>query len=71
MRAKQEGKRNVAVSRNGHATKLQNDDFVRIGMDAGFHLGALKPASAQRDATGRYPGSNTKKQMSLDLEDLW
>jgi hypothetical protein len=67
-----EGKGNVAVAvyRSGHTTKLQNDDFVRIGMDAVFHLGVFKPASAERDATGRYPGANPRKQMSLDLEDL-
>lgn len=71
MCATQEGKENVAVSGNGHATKLQNDDFVRIGMDAVFHPGVFKLTSAERDATDRYPGANTKKQMSLDLEDLW
>ena len=65
--ATQEGKGNVAVYRSGHTTKLQSDDFVRIGMDAVFHLGALKPAYAQRDATDPYPGANTKKQMSCSL----
>jgi hypothetical protein len=47
------------------------DCMVRVGVRAVFHLHVLKPALIQRDASGNAPGISTKKQMSLDLEDLW
>ena len=42
----------------------ENGGFVRIGAEVVFHLDVLKPTLQEG------VGTHTKKQMSLDLEDL-
>ncbi|MFL9862209.1 hypothetical protein PQR72_41930 [Paraburkholderia madseniana] len=70
MGTTQEAKGNIAVSKNDQATKFQNDDFVRIGMDAVFHLDVLKPALPEGETGNGPPDAGSKKQMTLDLDDV-
>ena len=61
---------NVAIPKRGHGPKQANDGFVRIGVDVVFHPDVLKPPLPKGDASDGAPGTNTREQMSLDLEDL-
>ena len=60
-----------AIPKSAEGSKRENDGFVRIGVDVVFHLDVLKPLLPMGDASGGAAGANTKKQMSLDLDDLW
>ena len=50
--------------------KRENDGFVRLGVNVVFHPDVLKPPSPKGDASDRASRAITRKQMSLDLEDL-
>jgi hypothetical protein len=70
-RVAQEGEGSGAIPSGGRAPEQGSDGFVRIGVDVVFHLDVLKPPLPNGDASGGVPGAGTKKQMSLDLDDLW
>jgi hypothetical protein len=70
-RAAQEGECSVALPQSGLVPKQPNDGFVRIGGAVVFHLDVLKSPLPKGDASGGTPGANPKKQMLLDLDDLW
>lgn len=61
----------IAIPKSGDGPQQENDGFVRIGVHVVFHLDVLKPPLPKRDASDGAPGANTKKQMSLELDDLW
>ncbi|MGF6902636.1 hypothetical protein [Paraburkholderia sp. GAS348] len=55
---------------NDLVARRPNDAIVRIGVDVVVHFDVLKPPLSKRDASDGAAGANTKKQMSLDLDDL-
>jgi hypothetical protein len=59
------------ASKSDNAPKPGVDDIVKIGADAVFRIDVLKPTSPKGDAFDGAPGANTKKQMSLELDDSW
>jgi hypothetical protein len=62
----------VAIPKSAEGSKRESDGFVRIGVDVIFHLDVLKPPLPKGDASDRAPaGASTRKQMSLDPDDLW
>jgi hypothetical protein len=54
----------VAIPKSAESPKRESDGFLQIGVDVVFHLDVLKPTLRKG------VGTHTKKQMSLDLEDL-
>jgi hypothetical protein len=61
----------IAIPKSADGSKRGNDGFVRIGVDVVFHPDVLKPPLPKGDASDRGPGASTRKQMSLDPDDLW
>ncbi|NPT46392.1 hypothetical protein GNZ12_34715 [Paraburkholderia sp. 1N] len=61
----------IAVPKSTEGSKRGNDGFVRICGDVIFHLDVLKLTLPKGDASGAPVNAKVKKQMSLDLEDLW
>lgn len=61
----------VAIPKSAEVSKPENDGFVRIGVEVVFHLDVLKPWMPKADEYGDAYGVNTKKQMSLELDDWW
>ncbi|WP_211708840.1 hypothetical protein [Paraburkholderia aspalathi] len=62
--------RNVGDREGGPVPERLDNGFIRIGVGVLFHLDVLKPPLPKRDASDGAPGANTKKQMSLELDDL-
>ncbi|KAE8754028.1 hypothetical protein FSO04_42030 [Paraburkholderia madseniana] len=56
---------------NDLVARRPNDGIVRIGVDVVVHIDVLKSPLPKGDASDGAAGANTKKQMSLDLDDLW
>lgn len=67
----QDGEGSVAIPRSGHAAEHERDGVARIGVAAVFHLDVLKVTLPEGDASDGAAGANPKKQVSLDLDDLW
>jgi hypothetical protein len=65
------GEMGDAIPTTGHAPRPQPDGFVRIGGGVVFHLDVLKVTLPEGDASDGAAGANAKKQVSLDLDDLW
>ncbi|MFM0658048.1 hypothetical protein [Paraburkholderia sediminicola] len=61
---------NVAIPGSGHASKLGHAGIVRIDVAVVFHFDVLKPVLPREEGSDGYHGANTKKQMSLGLEDF-
>lgn len=55
---------------NDLVARRPNDGIVRIGVDVVVHIDVLKSPLPKGDASDGATGANTKKQMSLDLDDL-
>jgi hypothetical protein len=61
----------IAIPKNAEGPKWEKDGFVRIGVNVVFYLDVLKPPLLKGDVSDGVPGADTKKQMSLDLDDWW
>jgi hypothetical protein len=61
----------LTIPKSAVSPKRENDGFVRIGVDVVFHLDVLKPLLPKNHASDAAPGTVTKKQMSLELDDGW
>jgi hypothetical protein len=59
----------IAIPKAAEGPKQGNDGFVRLGLDVVFHLDVLKPPLPKRSVCDGTPGADTKKQMSLELDD--
>lgn len=59
----------IAIPKIAESPKRENDGFVRLGEDVVFHPDVLKPPLPKGDVPDGAPGANTKKQMSLELDD--
>jgi hypothetical protein len=66
----QEEEGSVAHPGSGFHAQRPDDGVVRIGVDAIFHLDVLKLTAPKVDGSDAPFGGKTKRQMSLDLEDL-
>ncbi|CAB3780257.1 hypothetical protein [Paraburkholderia caffeinilytica] len=61
----------IAIPKIAESPKQENDGFVRLGVDLVFHLDVLKPWMPKAAVSDGASGANTKKQMSLELDDWW
>jgi hypothetical protein len=61
----------ITIPKIAEGSKRENDGFVRLGVDVVFHLDVLKPSLPKGNVSAGAPGANTRKQMSLELEDWW
>ena len=61
----------IAIPKSAEGSKRGNDGFVRISGDVVFHLDVLKLTLRKGDASDTPLIARAKKQMSLNLEDLW
>ncbi|MDT8843111.1 hypothetical protein ParKJ_37370 [Paraburkholderia fungorum] len=61
----------ITIPKSAEGSKRENDGFVRFGVDVVFHLDVLKPPLPKGNVSDGAPGANTRKQMSLELEDWW
>ena len=56
---------------NGTGPKQPGDGFIQICADAVFHRDVLKMVLSKGVASDVPSDGRTKKQMSLDLDELW
>jgi hypothetical protein len=61
----------IAIPKSALDPKREKDGFVRLGVDVVFHLDVLKLTLRNGDACNAPCNAKAKKQMSLDLEDLY
>jgi hypothetical protein len=61
----------ITIPKSAEGPKQGNDGFVRLGVDVVFHLDVLKPPLPKGNVSDSAPGTNAKKQMSLELDDGW
>ena len=61
----------ITIPKIAGSPKRENDGFVRLGVHVVFHLDVLKSPLPKGNVSDGAHGANTKKQMSLDLDDLW
>jgi hypothetical protein len=69
--AKQGGLDSNACLGNGPVSERPDLDHVPMGVDVIFHLDVLRLTLSEEFASGTPFDANTRKQLSLDLEDLW
>ena len=70
-RTVRKGEGSVADPENGPGPNQPDDGFVQICGDVVFHLDVLKLTLRKGDASDAPFNAKAKKQMSLDLENLW
>lgn len=59
------------IAKIAGSPKRESDGFVRLGVDVVFHLDVLKSPLPKGNVSDGAHSANAKKQMSLELDDLW